>query len=165
MATASVQADIRNAGPMERFDAYVDGVSSGEIVACEYVKLAVKRHVRDLERSERGELPFRFDEAIAKAAIQFLEVLPMCKGREFANKPLHLEPWECFIVGSLLGVSEQPLTDRFLRRRQSPVICHPIMGKAFTSARSTRDVLVYNAGQRGETPVAASIRRGLQKTR
>ena len=44
MATADCQADLRNAGPIERFDAYVDGVLSGAIVACELVQQAVKRH-------------------------------------------------------------------------------------------------------------------------
>ena len=86
MATADCQADLRNAGLIERFDAYVDGVLSGEIVACELVKLAIKRHVNDLERSERSELSFRFDEEIVEAKIQIAEVLPMYKGRKFAGK-------------------------------------------------------------------------------
>jgi hypothetical protein len=40
-----------------------------------------------------------------------------------------INPWE-------YGVSEQPLTDRFLQQRRLTVICHPIKGElAITAAR------------------------------
>ena len=103
MATVASQHDIHSADPIDRFDDYVEGVLSGEIIACDLVKKACQRHTNDLERVARGELPFRFDGDMVINAIQFIECLPMCKGREFANKPLILEPWECFIVGSLFG--------------------------------------------------------------
>lgn len=113
MATMDCQVDLRNAGPIERFNAYVDGVLSGEIVACDYVKLAIKRHVKDLERSQRGELPFQFDETRAVKVVRFIEGLPMCKGREFAGKAFRLEPWECFIVVSLFGWIDEGKMRRF----------------------------------------------------
>lgn len=103
MSTATLQPDARQTEPMDRFDAYVDGVLSGDIVACDLVIKACRRHVRDLERSERGEVAFSFDREKADETIRCVELLPMCKGRDFAGKPLHLEGWECFIVGSLFG--------------------------------------------------------------
>ena len=111
MATVTSQLES-DTTPIERFDAYVEGVLSGDIVACELVKLAVTRHVNDLERSANGKLPFQFDADVAERLISCVEVLPLCKGREFAGKPLHLEPWECFIVGSLFGWVD----DRGMRR-------------------------------------------------
>jgi len=100
MATVTAQPDLRNAEPMVRFDAYVDGVLSGEIVACRFVRLAVERHVRDLEHgADRG---LEFDEDEASASIRFIECLKHSKG-EWAGENVHLEPWQCFIVGSIFG--------------------------------------------------------------
>jgi len=99
MAMMAAQPDLRNAEPMERFDAYVDGVQSGEIVACRYVQLAVARHVRDEERTEPG---LQFDRDEAGKAIAFIEHLKHSKG-EWAGEYVRLEPWQCFIIGSLFG--------------------------------------------------------------
>ena len=101
MATATTQPDIRDAvEPMERFDAYVDGVLSGEIVMCRLVQLAVERHARD--REEGASRGLRFSEKEAADSIRFIECLKHSKG-EWAGELIHLEPWQCFIVGSVFG--------------------------------------------------------------
>jgi len=101
--TTTAERDLVRAEPMERFDAYVDDILSGDIVSCDLLRKAVRRHVNDLERSENGGLAFHFDPVMAEEAIQCIELLPMCKGRDFAGKPLRLEGWECFIVASIFG--------------------------------------------------------------
>lgn len=50
--------------PKEKVQSYIDGVTSGAIVACKLVRLAVQRHLKDLERSAADpEWPYYFDEA------------------------------------------------------------------------------------------------------
>ncbi|MGA2035863.1 MAG: terminase TerL endonuclease subunit [Thermoguttaceae bacterium] len=83
-----------------RVRAYIAGVSSGEIVACKWVKLAVARHVRDLKHSAKRGL--HFDADAARLAVQFVECLPHSKGK-WAGKPLRLEGWQIFIVWCVYG--------------------------------------------------------------
>lgn len=68
------------------------------------MRLAAERHLRDLERAAREpEWGFYFDEAAAQWAIDFFpQLLKHYKG-EWAGKPIVLEPWQEFIVGSLWG--------------------------------------------------------------
>ena len=40
---------------LEQYHRYIDAVLSGEVLTCEYVRLAVERQVRDLERQESDE--------------------------------------------------------------------------------------------------------------
>ena len=80
--------------------AYARAVVSGKIVAGKLVKLACKRHLSDLTGGkDRGLV---WDEAAALHAIAFFSHLRHSTG-EWANQPFELQPWQCFIVGSLYG--------------------------------------------------------------
>lgn len=88
---------------------YMEDVLSGQQVACKWVKLAVKRHLEDLGRAEKGDpdFPYYFDEAEAQRAIDFKQQLKHTQG-EWANPRLHdprirLEPWQQFIDWVLFG--------------------------------------------------------------
>ena len=100
MATTEAQPDLREAEPMERFDAYVEDVQSGEVVACRFVRQAVDRHVRDMRDGDGRGLWFDAEEA--EASIRFIECLRHSKG-EWAGEHLRLEPWQCFFIGSIFG--------------------------------------------------------------
>lgn len=79
---------------------YIDRVMSGERVAGELEKLAVKRHLDDMENAtEKG---LYFDEKAAKTALAFFTLLRHYKG-EWAGKELELEDWQCFIVWCVFG--------------------------------------------------------------
>lgn len=93
-----------------RVQAYIDGVLSGKIVACKYVRQAVERHVRDLRDGPDRGLVFR--EGQATLAIKFIECLPHSKGK-WAGQPLHLEPWQCFIFWCVFGWYRQDGRRRF----------------------------------------------------
>lgn len=80
--------------------AYMDGVLSGDIVACKYVKLAVKRHLKDFETAQ--EKGFYFDPEAAQVTIDFFGLLKHSKGR-WAGKPFKLEPWQMFIFWVVYG--------------------------------------------------------------
>ena len=92
------------------FERYVRDVLSGEQVACRWVRLACERHVRDLEDGEGRGL--WFDEQKAREAISFFRLLKHSKG-EWAGRPLTLEPWQQFVVASLLGWRRKDGTRRF----------------------------------------------------
>lgn len=89
---------------------YIDDVLSGQIPACEYLKLAVKRHLDDLEHGhERG---LHFDPEAAQTVIDFFALLKHSKGK-WAGQPFVLEPWQQFIVWVIFGWMNVDGTRRF----------------------------------------------------
>jgi len=101
----------------EVVDKYITDVKSGNVVACKWVKLAVERHLKDLQRDD-----IYFDE---DSAIKFLKFSSLCrytKGElakqkkriEFLNRP---ENQICFIEGcnNPSTTIEHLLTDRQIR--------------------------------------------------
>lgn len=96
--SAAAKQPKENSGKWAR--RYIDAVSSGEIVACHWVKQAVRRHKDDLQRAvKRG---FYFDEKAAEEALQFFGYLHHSKG-EWAGQAFVLSPWQQFIVYTLYG--------------------------------------------------------------
>lgn len=92
------------------YQQYVDDVLSGKQAACKWVRLACQRHMNDLEHgAERGLF---FDEAEAKKAIAFFHLLKHSKG-EWAGLPLHIEPWQQFLIALLIGWKRADGTRRF----------------------------------------------------
>lgn len=77
--------------------AYAEAVSRGAVVTNRLVRLACERHLRDLKRKD-----IHFDEDAAQRAIDFFGHLRLAEG-QFAGQPFTLQPWQEFIVGSLLG--------------------------------------------------------------
>lgn len=90
--------------------AYMGGVLDGSAPACEFVRMAVERHKRDLEAGkERG---LRFDRQAAEHVAQFFGFLRHSKG-EWAGETFELEPWQQFIVWNLFGWKRADGTRRF----------------------------------------------------
>lgn len=92
-------------------EAYCDGVLDGTIVTGRLVRLAVKRHLRDLDRG--GARGLWFDWAAADRAVGFFRFLRHSKGRGFAGEPFVLSPWQVFIVANLFGWKRADGTRRF----------------------------------------------------
>lgn len=81
--------------------AYCDGVLSGAIPACRWVRLAVERHLRDLDDgAERGLI---WSPAHAQHFLDFCGLLKHSKGRDWAGKQFVPEPWQVFIFAVLFG--------------------------------------------------------------
>ena len=76
---------------------YAEAVTDKEILAGKYVKWACQRHLDDLKRDD-----VYFDEQAANRIINFYKLTPHVKG-ELAGRPIELEGWQKFIVGSLFG--------------------------------------------------------------
>jgi len=84
------------------YQQYIDDVLSGRQVVGKWVRLAVERHVSDLETGEDRGLSF--SEKAARHVIDFFGFLRHSKG-EWAGQPLVLQPWQAFIIGSLFGMA------------------------------------------------------------
>ncbi len=101
--------------------AYAEAVVSGDIVAGPHVRAACRRHLDDLEKGpDRG---LTWDLAAANRAIGFFsDVLTVeiefedDEGETLSEAvPFHLEPSQCFIVGSLFGWKNRLGYRRFRR--------------------------------------------------
>ena len=94
---------------------YIDGVMSGEIVTGRLVKLAVRRHLDDLDHA--GKRGYYFDERKAELFCDlFPAVLKHSKGAKFAGMPFELSPYQAFIVWSLIGWRRQSDDTRRFRK-------------------------------------------------
>ncbi len=106
-------AAARSAPDDSAAERYVADVTSGKVVVGRLVRLAVDRHVRDLEQAEAKGL--RFNRVRAQRACWWIEnKLRFSKG-EWAKRPFILEPWQAFIVWCLFGW-ERWVDDRWVRR-------------------------------------------------
>jgi phage terminase large subunit-like protein len=93
---------------------YIDRVLSGEQVAGRLVRLAVQRHVADLESA--GDRGFFFDELAAEAACQFFPSLLVHSIGRWDGEPFELSPWQKFIVWCIFGWKEIDTKRRRFRR-------------------------------------------------
>ena len=89
---------------------YIADVLSGKIIACEFVKLACKRHLADLKNAKKRKL--YFDPAAGQKVIDFKAHLKHSKGK-WAGKPLILEPWQVFINWCIFGWKNADGSRRF----------------------------------------------------
>lgn len=87
---------------VERAFQYCEDVEKRTIITNQYVKLAVKRFRKDLKKSEKEDAEFYFDEDAANHVIAFAEATKQYND-QWRGKPLHLEPWQCFIFANVYG--------------------------------------------------------------
>lgn len=78
---------------------YCQAVTNGEIAVCKWVRLAVSRHLADLEASLDPAYPYEFQGEKGAKVCRFVELMPHTKGKWAANKEkLVLGDWQCFLV-------------------------------------------------------------------
>ena len=90
-------------------DKYVKDVLSGKRVSCKFVKLAVERYVRDLERDD-----IYFDEDAANRFLEFSSYCKHLKG-DLANKNVELSPYQIFECWNIFGFKRPNGKRRFTR--------------------------------------------------
>ena len=96
---------------IDEVTAYARAVLAGEISACELIKAACRRHLRDLEDGGSRGLAWRPDAAQFRIGF-YPRFLRHSKG-EWARKPFDLSPWQKFIVGSIFGWKRANGTRRY----------------------------------------------------
>jgi phage terminase large subunit-like protein len=88
----------QNPSPLARVDQYIADVLSGRQITNKWVRLAIERHVRDLEQSPASGLIY--DEHQAGRPIEFIErFVP----RPESGKPFVLHPWAATMLALLYG--------------------------------------------------------------
>lgn len=83
-------------------EGYILEVMSGKQIVCRYTRLAVERHLRDLERQNTPEFPYYFDPTEAKRAITFKRQLKLIDG-PYRGAHLTIPPWLQFKDWMLFG--------------------------------------------------------------
>jgi len=81
---------------------FVEDVSSGKLLSCQYVKLAVQRHLDDIEKSKDPDFDFYFDEDLADKAIKFIKLCRHTDG-DWSGKYFDLQPFQAFPVAMMFG--------------------------------------------------------------
>ncbi len=81
---------------------YCKDIASGKIPSCDFVKLACKRHVDDLNRQDDKDFLYYFDESATILFLNFAESQVHVKG-EWRGKPIKSEPWQKFVFGVPFG--------------------------------------------------------------
>ncbi len=135
---------------------YMHGVMDGTVPACEFIRLAVERHLRDLE--EAGDRGFWFDRQAAEHALRFFGFLRHSKG-EWAGQPFLLEPWQQFIVWVVFGWKRE---DGFRRFRTAYIEVPRKNGKTTLMAGLGLYLMVAD-GEPGAEVYAAATKRDQAK--
>lgn len=96
------------------YNDYIDSVLSSKVVACRMLKLAVRRHIKDIGKSD-GTFPYYFDDSKAQMAIDFFSEQVHTKGK-LARQRLHPQPWQQFVLALLYGWRRKDNDKRRFRR-------------------------------------------------
>lgn len=88
---------------MDPVESYARHVVAGLVPAGKYHKLACERHLKDLQRQQTPEFPFRFAWAEAERFLRFAGLMKHYKGSQFAGKPFVPTPVQMFRLGSIFG--------------------------------------------------------------
>lgn len=167
---------------IDRTTDYAQRVVAGKIVAGEFVKLACRRHLLDLqEGAARG---LTWDQAEADRAIDFFpSVLSITEGAK-VGLPFDLLPWHLFTVGSIYGWKDQNNLRRFRSvwletgkgQAKSPLMgglgLYEILGRkkqraevyAIGEDRKTSNVLFRDAAAMCRSPIPGKGEETLENT-
>lgn len=131
---------------------YAEQVRSGEILVCEYVRLAVERYYADLDRAlDKGRY---FDKKAAMRVIHFIEKLKHTKG-EWAGQRFRLELWQQFVLWNIFGWKNADGTRRF---RYAYIEIARKNGKTALSAGIGLYMLFADGESRPEVYSAATVK-------
>jgi phage terminase large subunit-like protein len=81
---------------------YIKNVLSGKEIACEFVKLACRRHLADLEASKTDAFPFVFSEHQAQRVLDFFRLLRHTEGK-LGGEPFNLQDNQAFALAMIFG--------------------------------------------------------------
>lgn len=135
-----------------RAERYIEGVISGDLPACKWVRLACERQRRDLAQGVDG---YRFDRDKANRVCRFVEALPHIKGSQFAGQNLTLGDWQCFILTTVFGWVDD---DGLRRFRTVYIECPRKNGKSTLSAPVALYLLCADGEAGAEVYSAATTR-------
>lgn len=100
---------------MTLYQQFIEDVTTGKQLSNEYVKLAIKRHLNDLESAKTAKYPYYFDAEAADRVIVFIKMLRHTDG-EYYGQRFNLQPFQAFIVASLFGWKKKKNHKRRFRK-------------------------------------------------
>ena len=105
-------------GVNAQVQSYVDDVLNGGIVVCKLVRLAVERHVADLEKAAQDleTFPYYFDHRAATGACEFFPIMLRHSIGDYAGLPFDLQPWQMFGLWVQFGWKRNADDSRRFRR-------------------------------------------------
>jgi len=95
---------------IELAEKYIEGVIEGSITCGNTVKQAVQRHIEDITKSKSKDFDYYFDIKRASLACKAIRLMPHTSG-SVAGLPFQLEPWQAFIIWSLLRMAKEGRTN------------------------------------------------------
>lgn len=101
---------------MKQWERYAEGVESGDIVVSKYVRKAVERFRRDIERQGAPDFPYHFNEDKAQAVIDWYPACLRHSIGEHAKDKFYLEDWQAFGVANIFGWQRDDKRGRRFRR-------------------------------------------------
>lgn len=137
---------------MNAWDRYIDGVVGERIPVNRWVRLAVERHLRDLEDGEDRGL--WFDANAADLAINFFRFCKHSKG-EWAGQTVELEDWQAFKTAMIFGWKR----DNGARRFRTVYIEEPRKNGKSTWAAGIGLYLLVADGEPGAEIYTAATKR------
>lgn len=129
---------------------YIERVMSGKRQAGELERLAVERHLNDLERAT--EMGLYFDEKAAKKVLGFCQFVKHYKG-EWAGQEFVPEDWQCFILWVIFGWKTKGGVRRF---KYANVEVSRKNGKTFLAAVIALFMLMLD-GEEGAEVYSAAV--------
>lgn len=135
---------------------YCERVVSGNIAAGKYIRLAVERHLKDLDSAKYRGLKFSKDKA--NYCLKFFEFLKHSKG-EWAGTSFVLEAWQKFILSVQFGWIRE---DGLRRFRTAYTELPRKNGKSTKSAGKGLFLLIAD-GEPGAEVVTAATKRDQAK--
>ena len=135
-------------------DTYADGVRSGSIPSCQFIRLAIDRWFDDCQRED-----LVFDIAPAILFVNFAEQLKHFKG-DLAGQPIRLEPWQIFAASNILCWLKK---DTGLRRYQYADILVPRKNGKTTFAAILALFLLFLDGEAGAEVYTAAVDKAQAK--
>lgn len=111
----------------DRATAYAEAIDSGGIDACRLVKMACRRYLNDLKRTE-----WEFRPELVERVCGFAELMPHVKGKWARTRELIiLQEWQVFILAVLFGFVDAQGKRRF---RQAYIMLPRKQGKSVLAA-------------------------------
>jgi len=86
---------------MNLYNTYINQVTKAKISVGEDIRLAVNRHLTDLELAKEKDYKYYFDSDIADTAVKIIQIMPLTSARGY--EPFPLQEWQAFIVAMLHG--------------------------------------------------------------
>lgn len=133
------------------YEAYAEGVVNGDIVACNYIRLACKRFLNWLKRED---LEFR-REAVEKV-INFCGKLRHFTGR-FNGLPFRLEPFQIWMVAAIYGFYRKGTNERVIKNVWIELARKN--GKTFFAAALALYALIADGENNSEVEIIANSRK------